>query len=56
MRAMLGQPVRLLMERPELGRTEGFAQVRLAGAQRPGAIVAARIVGTAEDMLFAEAA
>ncbi|MFO1210579.1 MAG: tRNA (N(6)-L-threonylcarbamoyladenosine(37)-C(2))-methylthiotransferase MtaB [Amaricoccus sp.] len=54
--AMLGRPVRLLMERPELGRTEGFAQARLAAAHRPGTIVVARIVGTAEDALFAEAA
>ena len=53
---MQGRAVRLLMERPDLGRTEGFAQTRLAGARRPGAIVAARITGQAEGLLLAEAA
>ena len=51
-----GRPVRLLMERPDLGRTEGFAQTRLAGPHRPGAIVEARITGTADGQLLAEAA
>ncbi len=53
---MQGRPVRLLMERPDLGRTEGFAQTRLAGEHAPGTIVAARITGQAEGMLLAEAA
>ena len=51
-----GPQVRLLMERPDLGRTEGFAQTRLAGEHAPGAIVAARIVGQREGLLLAEAA
>jgi hypothetical protein len=37
--------VRLLMERPDLGRTEGFAPARLATPAPPGAIVAARVTG-----------
>jgi threonylcarbamoyladenosine tRNA methylthiotransferase MtaB len=54
--AMQGRRVRLLMERPELGRTEGFARTRLAGASTPGAIVTARITGETEGLLLAEAA
>jgi threonylcarbamoyladenosine tRNA methylthiotransferase MtaB len=54
--AMQGRPVRLLMERPDLGRTEGFAQARLAGRHAPGAIVAARVTGRADGLLLAEAA
>ena len=54
--AMQGRAVRLLMERPDLGRTEGFAQTRLAGGGAPGAIVPARIVGQADGVLLAEAA
>ena len=53
--AMQGRTVRLLMERPDLGRTEGFAQTRLAGNSAPGTVVAARITGQAEGMLLAEA-
>jgi threonylcarbamoyladenosine tRNA methylthiotransferase MtaB len=54
--AMQGARVTLLMERPDLGRTEGFAQTRLAGDHAPGAIVTARIVGAEGDVLVAEAA
>ncbi len=43
------------MERPDLGRTEGFAQTRLSGNSAPGMVVAARITGQAEGMLLAEA-
>ncbi len=46
----------LLMETPSLGRTEGFARTELGGDHRPGAIVAARIVGRGGDVLRAEAA
>jgi threonylcarbamoyladenosine tRNA methylthiotransferase MtaB len=53
---MQGRAVRLLMERSDLGRTEGFAQTRVAGDHAPGAIVAARITGQAEGLLVAEAA
>ena len=44
------------MERPDLGRTEGFAQTLVAGEHRPGAIVSATITGAQEGMLLAEAA
>jgi threonylcarbamoyladenosine tRNA methylthiotransferase MtaB len=54
--AMQGRPVRLLMERPDLGRTEGFARARLAGRQADGAIVPARVVGRTDELLLAEAA
>ncbi len=54
--AMQGREVRLLMERPDLGRTEGFAQTRLTAPAAPGAIVAARITGREGEILLAEAA
>jgi threonylcarbamoyladenosine tRNA methylthiotransferase MtaB len=54
--AMQGRAVRLLMERPELGRTEGFAQTRLPGRHAPGSIVAARVTGREGGLLVAEAA
>jgi threonylcarbamoyladenosine tRNA methylthiotransferase MtaB len=53
---MQGRTVRLLMERPDLGRTEGFAQARVLGNHTPGTIVSARITGQAEGNLLAEAA
>jgi threonylcarbamoyladenosine tRNA methylthiotransferase MtaB len=54
--AMQGRQVRLLMERPDLGRTEGFAQTRLDREAAPGAIVTARITGQADGVLLARAA
>ncbi|MBP7000579.1 tRNA (N(6)-L-threonylcarbamoyladenosine(37)-C(2))-methylthiotransferase MtaB [Amaricoccus sp.] len=51
-----GARVRLLMERPDLGRTEGFAPARLAAPARPGTIVEARIVGAEAGALLARAA
>jgi threonylcarbamoyladenosine tRNA methylthiotransferase MtaB len=54
--AMHGRPVRLLMERPGIGRTEGFAQAKLAGCHDPGALVSARVTGRDADFLLAEAA
>jgi threonylcarbamoyladenosine tRNA methylthiotransferase MtaB len=51
-----GARVRLLMERPDLGRTEGFAPARFEGCARPGEIVEARIVGAASGTLLAQAA
>ena len=53
---MQGRTVRLLMERPDMGRTEGFAPTRLATPARPGEIVAARITGRDASGLLAEAA
>jgi threonylcarbamoyladenosine tRNA methylthiotransferase MtaB len=54
-REMQGRQVRLLIERPDLGRTEGFAQTRVVGRQTPGAVVAARVTGQADGLLLAEA-
>ncbi len=53
---MQGRTVRLLMERPDMGRTEGFAPTRLATPARPGEIVSARITGRDASGLLAEAA
>ncbi|TPE52775.1 tRNA (N(6)-L-threonylcarbamoyladenosine(37)-C(2))-methylthiotransferase MtaB [Amaricoccus solimangrovi] len=52
---MLGREVRLLMERADLGRTEGFAPTRIAGAARPGSLIEARVTGSADGALLAEA-
>ena len=54
--AMQGKAVRLLMERPELGRTEGFALARVTSALTPGEVVAARVAGRSGEALLAEAA
>ena len=56
LQAMQGRRVRLLMEKPEIGRTEGFALTRLPGSAIPGSVVSARILGTEGDVLVAEAA
>ena len=48
--------VKLLMERPGFGRTEGFAGTRLPGDHAAGAIVPARVVAQDGEMLVAEAA
>ncbi len=53
--AMQGARVRLLMERPDLGRTEGFAPVRLASPAMPGSIVEAAVTGAADGALLAAA-
>ena len=54
--AMQGRQVMLLMEKRDLGRTEGFARTILPGDAAPGSMVAARILGTEGDLLVAEAA
>ncbi len=53
--AMRGAHVRLLMERPDVGRTEGFALTRLADPRPVGGVVAARVVGAENGVLLAEA-
>jgi len=53
--AMRGAHVRLLMERPDVGRTEGFALTRLADPRSVGGVVAARVVGAENGVLLAEA-
>ncbi len=54
--AMQGRDAQILIEKPGLGRTEGFAQTHLPGDHPPGGIVAARITGHADGKLIAEAA
>ena len=51
--AAAGREVSLLMERPDLGRTEGFALARLAGSAAPGSLLRARVVGHGPDLLEA---
>jgi threonylcarbamoyladenosine tRNA methylthiotransferase MtaB len=46
-----GTQARLLMEKPDFGRTEGFAPVRLAALARVGSVVSARITGATTDAL-----
>ena len=53
---MQGRTVRLLMEKPDQGRTEGFALTRLSAQARPGEIISARITGRDAAGLLAEAA
>ena len=54
--SLAGRTVQLLMETPRRGRTEGFAQADLEGADAtPGSIVEARIVGHCGEMLRAAA-
>jgi threonylcarbamoyladenosine tRNA methylthiotransferase MtaB len=55
LQSLRGARVRLLMERPDLGRTEGFAPARLAAPCEPGAIVEARVTGAAAGALLAVA-
>jgi threonylcarbamoyladenosine tRNA methylthiotransferase MtaB len=54
--AMQGRHVALLMEKPDLGRTECFALTRISAAAEPGEVLKARITGQADGVLVAEAA
>ena len=54
--AQLGQTVSVLTESADRGHSEHFAAVRLAAPGEPGRLVAARVVGLAEQSLLAEAA
>lgn len=47
-----GTQARLLMEKPDFGRTEGFAPVRLAMPARVGSVVSARITGATTEALI----
>jgi len=51
--AQVGAAHRVLVERPELGRTEGFTEVAFARAQPVGTIVPTRIARVAESRLIA---
>jgi threonylcarbamoyladenosine tRNA methylthiotransferase MtaB len=46
-----GTQARLLMEKPDFGRTEGFAPVRLSTPARVGSVVSARITGATTEAL-----
>ena len=48
-----GQTHRILLERPDFGRTEQFAEVMLDRAGTPGSIVTATVKGYADGRLFA---
>jgi threonylcarbamoyladenosine tRNA methylthiotransferase MtaB len=48
-----GAQVSLLMERADLGRTEGFALARLTGPAAPGSVVRARVTGYGAEVLHA---
>ena len=51
--AQVGQTHTVLLESPRMGRTEQFAEVTFATDQPEGAIVSAKITGTAENRLTA---
>jgi threonylcarbamoyladenosine tRNA methylthiotransferase MtaB len=51
--AQIGLTRAVLMERPQMGRTEGFAEVTFASEQPVGAIVPAHICSIAETRLMA---
>jgi threonylcarbamoyladenosine tRNA methylthiotransferase MtaB len=46
LQAQVGHAVELLMERDEVGRTPGFAEVELAGPAPQGSLVSARVTGS----------
>jgi threonylcarbamoyladenosine tRNA methylthiotransferase MtaB len=48
--------VSLLTESSDAGHSEHFAAVRLAAPAEPGRLMAARVVGVADETLLAEAA
>ena len=51
--AQVGQAHKVLMERPRMGRTEGFAEVAFAADRPVGTIVPARISDVADARLLA---
>ena len=54
--AQIGHTVSLLTESGDAGHSEHFAPVRLVAPTEPGRLMAARVVGVADDALLAEAA
>jgi threonylcarbamoyladenosine tRNA methylthiotransferase MtaB len=52
----VGRTVSLLTESADGGHSEHFAAVRLAAPAEPGRLMAARVVGVADETLLAEAA
>ena len=51
MAAQIGQPHRILIENPRMGRTEQFTEVAFAADQREGQILTATILGVAGNQL-----
>jgi threonylcarbamoyladenosine tRNA methylthiotransferase MtaB len=52
----VGRTVALLTETADAGHSEHFAAVRLAAPAAPGRLMAARVVGVADNILLAESA
>jgi threonylcarbamoyladenosine tRNA methylthiotransferase MtaB len=52
----VGRTVSLLTETADAGHSEHFAAVRLAAPAAPGRLIAARVIGVADQTLLAEAA
>jgi threonylcarbamoyladenosine tRNA methylthiotransferase MtaB len=52
----IGQMVSLLTEADQSGHTEHFAPVQLAHPMGPGKLISARVTGSTDDLLLAEAA
>jgi len=50
--AQVGQEAQVLIENPNMGRTEGFAEVAFEAAQPVGQIVAARLTGVKDGRLI----
>ena len=56
MAGQVGRTVSLLTETADGGHSEHFATVRLTAPAESGRVMAARVVGAADDALLAEAA
>jgi threonylcarbamoyladenosine tRNA methylthiotransferase MtaB len=54
--SQIGHMVSLLTEADQSGHTEHFAPVRLAQLSAPGLLVRAKVTGSTDDLLLAEAA
>ncbi|MEM9371932.1 MAG: tRNA (N(6)-L-threonylcarbamoyladenosine(37)-C(2))-methylthiotransferase MtaB, partial [Pseudomonadota bacterium] len=53
LKSQVGLDHRVLMERPRMGRTEGFAEVHFTDDRPIGTVVETRIIGTAANTLLA---
>jgi len=51
--AQIGTTQQVLLERPDMGRTEGFAEVAFAAARTPGEIAEVRLTGASAGRLLA---
>ncbi len=55
LQSQLGKTANILLERPDMGRTEQFAEVTLASGHEVGSIISVEITGVAENRLTATA-